>query len=175
MGRKNDSREKAFALAMMALALIGISAAWATQYTNIAEINKIKVEDMVTVNRSDVTINQPIPTLGWFTKSVNDIFKISHNSNLASVKRYVRVVLVNAPEVRNYLSFLTVKVTVDGPSDVTGYITLTSPEILLDTTNMDAGSDWTIDLVLYGYASRTGSVPITLYCSVEPAEAVEPS
>ncbi|MBS7638198.1 hypothetical protein KEJ49_04840 [Candidatus Bathyarchaeota archaeon] len=173
MGGKTDTREKAIALAMMALALIGISAAWATQYTSTASISPITVEDMATVSKMDITLNQPIPTLGWFTKTVNDVFTISHNLN--NVKRYVRVVLVNAPEVRNYLSYLIIRVTVDGPSDVTGYITLTSPEILLNTTSINTNENWTIDLLLFGYASKTGSVGITLYCSVEPAEAVEPS
>ncbi|MBS7652025.1 MAG: hypothetical protein QW486_03635 [Candidatus Bathyarchaeia archaeon] len=175
MDEKIDFKEKAVALAIMALALIGISAAWATQYTSTVNITSLKVEDMVTITKSDVTISQPIPTFGWFTKTANDVFKIEHNPNLSGVERYVRVILLNAPEVRNYLSFLTIKVTVDGPSDITGYLTLTNPEILLDTTNIATGSSWTIDLEFYGYAYRTGTVGITLYCSVEPAKAVEPS
>ncbi len=173
MGGMDRSREKALALAIMALLVVGASAAWATQYTSIASISPIRVEDMATVSKSDVTISQSIPTLGWFTKTANDVFTIEHNANLTSVQRNVRVMLVNAPEIRNKLSFLIIRVTVDGPTDVTGYITLTSPEILLNTTRLSTASDWTIDLQLYGYAVSTGSVSITLYCSVEPAEAVE--
>ncbi len=170
-------KEKIYALALFTLVLIGVSAAWAA-YSGTSTVTVSKIEDIAALSASDKTFTVSIYRRGWFYGTKADVFTITDPSDNtkapATNKIYVTVILLNAPELRRYFRYLTIKVDLNnGTSHVIDYITLTNAEVLLDASTLKAGGGvWTIDLTAYGYAWKTGSnIQIQLIASVEPAEA----
>lgn len=161
------------ALALLMLAT-GIASAHAT-YMLLFNAISITTQDLVTITEG-TGVSEAVVKYGWFHGTVDDAWTITHVDT--STPRVVHVVLVNAPELRKYIRYLTVKITVTDsatPANIkTAYITLTKAEAILDTTGFDLTSgSWTVDIEYWGYAWKGGgSLTVSMLCMVEAAEAV---
>ncbi len=168
-------KKELYVTAFIMLVLLGVSAAWA-QLSNVKTIS-ITSSDLATVTSSSQDISIKVPLWGWFHKSEVEIFTISHTSDFSSVKRVVRVMLLNAGELKQYLRYLIVNVTVYADTEPISYayLTLTKPEVVIDTTTGDCTKTWHVKVEMWGYAWLTGSGNIepAFYCEVEPVSVSE--
>jgi len=172
-----QEKEKMYTLALMALVMTGISAAWAA-YSNFATITMGAAEDLAEVYGSTLDwSSKKIYRKGWFHFTRTNAFTIKDPT---TNKMYVRVALVNPAQLKEYYGSLIIYVKLydtNGDEYVEDIITLTQPEVILDPRSpgddLDTDNDWKIDVTVNGFVlKKTSDLPdIKLYCSVEPAEA----
>jgi len=170
------AQEKTYALALMALVLIGVSAAWAG-YTATSTVTVGTVSELADVVSNSPDLKLEIYKWGWFYKSEDHVFNITDPSDPSKSPKtndiFVRIVLVNAPELRQYFKYLIIKVNMtDGTESVVEYMSLVNAEVFLNATSLLTESNpWTVNITVYGFAWKKSESDITfdLYCSVEPA------
>ena len=171
------AKEKMYMLALMTLVLMGISAAWAG-YNGTLTAATISTQNLASVSAGSGVGSKTIPKFGFFHWTISSAFTIQHTDT--STPRVVHIILVNAAELRKYVRYLNVKVTVSDGSNTpkTAYLTLTKPEEIIDTTSgLSLESDWTVSLEIWGFAWKTpgSSADIIFDCEVEPAQVLEAS
>jgi hypothetical protein len=167
-------RKERYVLAMALLLVVGLSAAWAgyngvvaigTNASGIAEFAVVTPESSVINTLSNLKKNV------WFTNTINGVFTIS---SISVSDVYVVVGVTNMAELQEKFKSLDINVTLKcgGNTKSWGVISLEGgvSSVLLNATNISSGSDLSVDVIVQGRPSVTGSARIIMYCTVQPAK-----
>jgi hypothetical protein len=172
-----NAKEKTYMMALAALLLIGLSTAWAS-YNATAIISASSNGEYATikVDQSSITLSD-LKKNAWFYKDVGTVFSI----NQVAKDVWVRVGVLNMAELVDDFKALDIYVTLEpvsgsgeGDWDVISLEAGVS-SVLLKASVTSGTPGFNVKVYITGRpTSNISSVDIKLYCSVEPAEAVNP-
>jgi len=167
-------RKERYVLAMALLLVVGLSAAWAgyngvvaigTGASGIAEFAVVTPKGSVSNTLSNLKKNV------WFTNTINDVFTIS---SISVSDVYVVVGVTNMAELQEKFKSLDINVTLKCGGNIKswGVISLEGgvSSVLLNATDISGGSNLSVDVIVQGRPSVTGSARIIMYCTVQPAK-----
>ena len=171
-----NTKEKMYTMALAALLLIGLSAAWAgTSYVAYQNISSGTIYDFAKVSAAS-----PSPSITglkksmWFSKDLGTMFDVT-GINASAI--FVRVTLLNMPDLVDDFRSLNINVTLWQSNSVVDYgvISLETgmASALLYADNIGTNSQLAVKASVYGYTSAKASSSVTLKfaCAVEPATA----
>jgi hypothetical protein len=171
-----NTKEKTYTMALAALMLIGLSAAWAgTSYVAYQNISSGTIYDFARVSAASSS-----KSLGdlkknmWFSKDLGTMFNVT-GINASAI--FVRVTLLNMPDLADDFRSLNINVTLwnstGTPKKDYGVISLETgmASALLYADSIGTNSWLAVNATVYGYTSAKASSNVTLnfFCAVEPA------
>jgi len=167
-----NAKEKSYTMALAALLLIGLSAAWAG-YSSVATISASDIADFASVSPGSGLSLTGLKKNVWFYKNVFSVFTIS-KVNVSDI--YVLVGVINMADLADDFRSLNLNVTLKKDTTVEdwGVISLEggTGSVLLQATGLSGSPNLTVDIYVWGRPAKTGSATISLYCAVEPATGV---
>jgi hypothetical protein len=169
-----NTKEKMYTMALAALMLIGLSAAWAgTSYVAYQNISSGTIYDFAKVSAAS-----PSPSITglkknmWFSRDLGTMFNVT-GINASAI--FVRVTLLNMPDLVNDFRSLDINVTLRGSTSVVDYgvISLETgmASALLYADSIGTNSRLAVEATVSGYTSAKARSSVTLKfaCAVEPA------
>jgi len=170
-----NTKEKMYTMALAALMLIGLSAAWAgTSYVAYQNIS-LGIYDFAKVSAaSSSTSITDLKKNMWFSRDLGPMFNVT---GINATAIFVRVTLLNMPDLVDDFRSLNINVTLWRSNSVVDYgvISLETgmASALLYAGNIGANSWLAVAATVSGYTSAKASSSVTLKfaCAVEPATA----
>jgi len=171
-------RKERYVLAMALLLVVGLSAAWAG-YNGVVAIgtddNGIVEFAIVTPSYSVSNTLSGLKKNVWFTETKGGVFTIS-SIRVSGV--YVVVGVTNMAELQEKFKSLDINVTLKCGGNIKswGVISLEGgvSSVLLNATGISGSStgssNLSVDVIVQGRPSVTGSARIIMYCTVQPAK-----
>jgi len=172
-----NGKEKAYAMAMMALVVIGLMAAWAA-YSDTTTVSLVTYEVADVEGKGTITITIPKGRCGgpgdggmFFSVSVQqEIFKLQ---NVSTKEINVYVMLNNLQDLVKYFARLDIKIQlVQGSNQLEEWIYLFKPQAIFPASQLGSfatNTDWSVKVVeISGLALHPDVPGISFYCYVEP-------
>jgi len=167
-----NAKEKTYTMALAALLLIGLSSAWAaTSYVAYLSITASEIVDFAKVTPSGSPSLTGLKKNMWFSSNLGTIFNVA---NINASKIFVRVTLLNMPELVDDFRSLDINITLVKSSSVVDYGVISLETGMASVLLYAEGSGtWSVSVsaTVYGYTSSKASASATLRfaCAVEPA------